>query len=274
MDKHEQILYDILNNSDKRLRKQYKAFYLKLEQLINLGYSDRVLLKHIEKLLKQFDVQLTKSLNTSVKTALTASVTKNASLLKNIDFERIKVDLSSDIWKLRENIIDPVKVALQEGLPARDLAKNIVGEINEFAKGQGVYKEPIKNAMRVARTEITQAYRKQDDFTWGKLDFVIGKEIRLSNSPKKHARCEICVGMAGKYPKDFVWYQWHIQCLCYQIPIQLSDEDFAKWEKGELEKLPTIEVPKTAINFVNDNRARFAGWKTEPYWLKYFNNMK
>lgn len=272
MDKHEQQLYAILNNSDKRLRKQYKAFYLKLEELIDRGYSDRVLLKQLEKLVKQFDKQLFTALNSNVNTALTASLIKNESLLKIVDFERIKLDLSPDIWKLRENIIDPVKAALKEGLPARELAKNIVGEINEFAKGKGIYKEPIKNAMRVARTEITQAYRKQDNFTWGKLDFVIGKEIRLSNSPKKHARCEICVGMAGRYPKDFEWYSWHVNCLCYQIPIQLSDEDFAKWERGELEKLPTIEVPKKAINFVNNNRARFAGWKTEPYWLKYFKD--
>lgn len=272
MDKHEQQLYAILNKSDRHLKTQFKQFYRKLESLIAQGYSDRVILKHLDKEVKKLTRNLTQSVSNSVQIALTSSISKNSQLLKVVDFERIKVDLTSRIWNEKENIINPVKEALKEGLPSRDLAKQIVDLVNTSAKGQGVYKEPIKNAMRVARTEITQAYRKQDNYTWGKLDFVIGKEIRLSNSPKKHARCEICRNMAGRYPKDFNFIGFHISCLCYQVPIQLSDEDFAKWEDGELDKLPTIDVPKKAINFVNNNRARFAGWKTEPYWLKYFKD--
>lgn len=272
MDKHEQILCDILNKSDRKLKAQFKDFYRKLERLIEQGHSDRVVLRTLDKEVKKLTKNLTASLSNSVQVALTASISKNKQLLNIVDFERIKIDLTSRIWNEKENIITPVKEALKEGLPSRDLAKQIVELVNTSAKGQGVYKEPIKNAMRVARTEITQAYRKQDNHLWGNIDFVIGKEIRLSNSPKKHARCEICRNMVGKYPKDFNFIGFHVNCLCYQIPIQLSDKDFEKWENGELDVIPNItDLPKRAVNFVDANRIKFAGWKTEPYWLKYFN---
>ena len=274
MQKHEEILYKILTTTDKKLKKQFKKFYDRLEELIELGYTDRVILKHVDKEVAILVRALNATVSTSITTALTASIVKNKELFPNYDFERIKVKLSDDIWNTKENLKEPIKNALKEGKPARELAKEIVGEVNTYAKGQGVCKEPIKNAMRVARNEITTAYREQDNVSWGKIDFVIGKEIRLSNSPKKHARCEICRNMTGSYPKLFEFRGFHVQCLCYQIPIMLSDEDFEKWELGELKELPKIELPKHAVNFVNANRFRFESWKTPPYWLNNFNKKK
>ena len=155
------------------------------------------------------------------------------------------------------------------GESAKDLAKNLLSNLEENRHGRGIYKDPIKNAMRVARTEINQAYRTADSHNWAKIDFVIGKEIRLSNSPKKMARCEICRSLTGKYPSDFDWRGWHIQCMCHQIPIQVSDDEFFKMQEDPLYKPELIGVPKNFTDFVKNQGYRFANYKTKPYWLDY-----
>lgn len=261
-EKQEKLLYDLLNTTDRKLKVKFKDLYVKIELLIEQGYTDRVILRKLDKEVTKLVNYLQLTTTNAINTAITLSVAKNAELFPKQVVERIAFGLSKELWNEKQNIIEPVKLALKQGLPSRELAKDIVTEINTFHKGQGVYKEPLKNAMRVARTEIVNAYRLTDEHNWNNNPLVVGKEIRLTNSPKKNARCEICVNMAGKYPKGFRWYAFHPMCMCYQIPII----------KSETKDNTIYSLPQHAIKYVEANRHRFETWKTPPYWLENFNN--
>lgn len=265
-----------LNKAERLVRNHYKKFFIKLQSMIERGYSERTLLKFVDKEIKRLGIDLTVTLQVATNTAVGLSVSKNSSLIKqyrdniDVDLKRINEKLSPKIWNLKENLTDPIHKYIKEGYGSKELAKEIVGEVNATSKGQGVYKEPIKNAERVTRNVINTAYRENDALVWDGLDFVIGKEIHLSNSPKSSARCWICTGLTGEYPKEFVWRFWHLNCLCYQTPILLSDEDYDKWERGELEKLPLIKMNPKKVDWVNQNSYRWAGWKSQPEWIVNF----
>lgn len=267
-----------ISRAERAVRQEFRRFYIKLESLIEQGYPERVIMRMVEREVKKLEKALQTTTTNAMSLATTQSVSKNALLLKSFGLdgdglERIKIDLSPNIWKSRENLIDPIRNALKSGLSAADLAKEIVGDINTTHKGRGVYKEPVKNAMRVARTEINTTYHKNDDLIWSKQPMVLGKEIRLSNSPKKKARCWMCRGMAGKYPKEFMWTHWHIQCLCSQIPILMTDEQFRKWEDGKLDPIPYVKLGQDKVNWVNENSYKWANWKEPPRWLVNFEEL-
>lgn len=143
----------------------------------------------------------------------------------------------------------------------------------EYHPGQGVYRSSYKNALRLSGTENNIAYRTADFERWQTLPFVTGVEIHLS---KNHPRYDICDPMAGKYPKDFKFSGWHPNCICYQTPMMLSDEEYDKLEDqilaGEQPSVPKqslIKQPPAAFGkWVNDNQQRIDGWKNKPYWIK------
>lgn len=259
-----------------RLSTEYKKFYAKLIKIIEQGYTERVIMRMVDKEVKKLEKSLNTTTNQGITNAISQSVSKNTAIVSvfkykpDFDLTRVKADLSPKIWNLAENLIDPIKNALRSGMSAADLAKTIVGDINTTAKGQGVYKEPIKNTMRVARTEINRTYILNDALTYNKLDFVLGKEIRLSNSPKKKARCWMCRGLVGKYPKDFIWDGFHPNCLCTQIPILMTLEQFKLWEDGKLDKIPYVEMGQDKVDWVKENSYRWANWKDQPRWLVNF----
>lgn len=75
--------------------------------------------------------------------------------------------------------------------------------------GRGYYRSSYKNAMRVTRTEINNAYRMSDYHKRQQLDFVVGIEVKRSNHKYD---CAVCEALKGKYPKDFVFTSWHPHC--------------------------------------------------------------
>lgn len=142
----------------------------------------------------------------------------------------------------------------------------------EYHPGQGVYRSSYKNALRLTRSENNLAYRTADWERWQKLPFVIGIEVKLS---KQHPKYDICDTLVGKYPRKFVFPGWHPQCICYQVPILMSKEQYEKYEDqilgiGKLDEKEVIRIEKPPAAFdhwLEDNRDRIKGWKNPPYWV-------
>jgi hypothetical protein len=139
-----------------------------------------------------------------------------------------------------------------------------------FNPGQGVYRSSYKNAMRVARTEINTAYRTADHLKYKETPFVLGVEIRLSEA---HPVFDMCDLLVGNYPAWFKFTGWHIQCICYQVPILPSKEEFRAYQRALLNDEEYVfkgkinEVPKKAFDWVSDNAKRLKGYKTLPTFM-------
>lgn len=144
-----------------------------------------------------------------------------------------------------------------------------------FHPGRGVYRSSYKNALRLAATETNIAYRTADHERWGQLDFVVGQEVRCSDT--NHPVADICDTLAGKYPKDFKFVGWHPFCRCYVIPVLKTepevDADCQRILRGE-EPLPSEDsenvvanVPDGFDKWVADNAARTATSRAVPYFM-------
>ncbi len=92
--------------------------------------------------------------------------------------------------------------------------------------GRGVYRSSRMNALRVARTEINAAYLRAHNERWCKEPFVIGQWIHVS---PQHPVEDICDELEGRYPKDFVFSNWHPQCLCTSDPILIEGDEKKKF---------------------------------------------
>ena len=232
------------------------------------------------------------------------------------------VTISDRVWKLTESTKLELEIAIQnavlEGQSADELARTIqqylthpnrlfrsirvkdpttgkwTGEytMSEAAKrchpGQGVYRSSYKNALRLARTELTQAYRRAEWETYQDNPLITGYRIELSNNhttevmTKKGRKTipikDICDKMAGtEYPKTFLWTGWHPQCRCRMVPILVTKNDFKERVKarhtGKLKewqpKEQTTEMPKVFVEWVNDNKSRWqANGKAAPFFIR------
>jgi hypothetical protein len=215
--------------------------------------------------------------------------------------------LSDRVWQHAQRFQDNVDFALDVGVAEGKSAKQIGRELRAnlrdpeslfrrvrdsrgqlklskpakaYNPGQGVYRSAAKNSERLARTEINMAYRAADGAAYQDNSLVLGYEIKLSATAKPKTKCELCRTMEGSYPVWFDWKGWHPNCLCFKIPVLMSDEMMAQYQKlvarGEdtseaikvLQKSVRIEaLPDRAIKWIKDNNERMMGWKSLPYWL-------
>lgn len=216
--------------------------------------------------------------------------------------------LSDRVWKsadqFKRNVDMALDVGVAEGKSAKQISRDIRQDLREpdrlfrrvrdakgklklskpakaYNPGQGVYRSAAKNSERLARTEINIAYRAADGAAYQNNPLVLGYEIKLSATAKPKVRCELCRTLAGKYPVWFVWKGWHPNCLCFKIPILMSEDMMAKYQKlvasGEdtpeavkkLQKVVRIEdIPDAAKKWLNDNNERISGWKCLPYFYR------
>lgn len=216
--------------------------------------------------------------------------------------------LSDRVWKSAEQFKSNVDMALDVGIAEGKSAKQISREIRQdlrepdrlfrrvrdargrlklskpakaYNPGQGVYRSAAKNSERLARTEINMAYRAADGAAYQDNPLVLGYEIKLSATAKPKTRCELCRTMEGSYPIWFDWKGWHPNCLCFKIPVLMSDEMMARYQKlvargedtaeaiKELQKSVRIEdIPDSAKKWLNDNNERMMGWKQPPFWYQ------
>lgn len=203
------------------------------------------------------------------------------------------LDLSSRVWNLDNQAKDQIELLISQGLVegrdaqslARDLQKFLINPDTRFRRlrdesgklilsapaklyrpGRGIYRSAHKNALRVARNETNNAYRRADFDRRRRLPFVKGIRIQLSNA---HPRYDICDELVGLYPKDFIWTGWHVNCLCFSTTVNMSKREFIKFLNSGVKQTQDIQdIPKRARDHINLISDKLKKSKNPPYWLR------
>lgn len=186
------------------------------------------------------------------------------------------MNLSQKLWaqsvSLRKELEQTISTAIDRGQSAVVLSKKISKYLNDFPLLKSDYSEKYGKAVtcrdcqyasiRLARTEINMAYRKAEQLRWQQFDFILGYEVKLS---KRHPAPDICDDLIGRYPKDFVFLGWHPNCMCYVVPIIMSDEEYYSNVQSPNMVMQPNENFQTWIKV---NMERIRNSKTLPYFLK------
>ena len=180
--------------------------------------------------------------------------------------------LSDRVWNLSAQFKTDLEMGLDlglgSGMSATDLSRELRGFLNNpdelfrrvrdkngnlklskpakaFHPGAGRYRSSYKNAMRLTRNTINEAYRESDHLQRQQLDFIVGFEVVRSN----HVfACPICDALKGKYPKTFHFVSWHVQCRCHVLEILTTQEEFISKQKRLLSGL--ADIPSKSANEV------------------------
>lgn len=188
------------------------------------------------------------------------------------------MNLSQKLWAqsqgLKKELEDTISTAIDKGQSAVVLSKRISQYLNDFPSLKKDYGEKFGKAIssrdcqyasiRLARTEINMAYRKAEQLRWQQFDFILGYEVKLS---KRHPAPDICDDLKGKYPKDFVFLGWHPNCMCYVVPIVMSDDEYYGSENLKEQRL-IKDVPSNYKNYMILNQDRINNLKAVPYFIK------
>ena len=206
----------------------------------------------------------------------------NSDQLKAFQTRKDKgLNLSTKLWKqadiYKESLEATISTAIEKGMSATTLSKRISRYLKDWPSLQADYQERYAkatrchdceyNSIRLARNEISMAYRTAEQLRWQRFDFILGYKIKLSDS---HPRYDICDDLAGDYPKDFKFRGWHPNCLCFTVPIVMSEEEY--WSDNR-EDSPNnvIAPPDNFSKWVSDNSKRVNDAierKTLPYWVR------
>lgn len=133
------------------------------------------------------------------------------------------LNLSSKLWNqsgnYKESLEVTISTAIEKGMSATALSKKLSRYLNDWPSLQADYQEKYGKAtnihdceyrsLRLARNEISMAYRSAEQARWQQFDFILGYKIKLSDS---HPRYDICDDLTGDYPKDFKFRGWHPNC--------------------------------------------------------------
>lgn len=217
--------------------------------------------------------------------------------------EKHGLSLSERVWKLSQDFKSDTELtmtvtlseALKKGTSADRLSRQIRHLLNDpnalfrrvrdangklqlsapakaYVAGQGRYRSAYKNAMRLTRSVINNAYRSAEQQRMNTTPIVVGKEVHRSNHPYD---CPVCEALKGKYPKDFdLGSGWHPQCRCYITWIMATKAEIAKWIKdGEKFISANIvqDVPQSFKDWIRSNRDKIKGSisrGTEPYFVR------
>lgn len=246
-----------------------------------------------------------------VRAEATASIRQDAAKAF-FNEKRDGLKVSDRIWNATEGVKTEMEALIQqamiEGKDADQLARELEKflkdperlfrrvrnpetgklELSEAAKkfkpGTGRYRSSYKNALRLASTEISRAYRQATWESYQNNPLIVGYEIQLSNNHTCSdgkggiipGWTDICDVLQGRYPKAFRWLGWHPHCRCRMIAIMISREEWAERVKaraeGNLEewkpKNPVTEMPEAFNKWVKDNTGRIEAGKHTPYWIQ------
>lgn len=191
------------------------------------------------------------------------------------------LNLSAKLWNqsqvYKDSLEATISTAIEKGMSAVTLSKRISKYLNDWPSLQADYQEKFGKAtncydceyrsIRLARNEINIAYRTAEQLRWQQFDFILGYKIKLSGS---HPRYDICDDLVGDYPKDFKFVGWHPNCLCYTVPIVMSEEEYWSDSRENSPNLVTAP-PKSFGEWVSKNSERIEESRkkgTLPYWIK------
>lgn len=230
---------------------------------------------------------------------------RSLSALNSVQNRKVAgMNLSERVWnytnQFKQEMELVMEVGISDGIPAANMARELRQYLNEpnklfrrvrdketgilrlskaaaaYHPGQGVYRSSYQNALRCAMTETNIAYRTADFENWNAFDFVIGTEIRTSQT--NHTETDICDQLAGKYPKDFKFTGWHPRCRCHAIPLLKSraemekdDERILNGEEPLPSKRETTQLPDNFKKWIRDNQENIeiaAAKGKLPYFVK------
>lgn len=141
--------------------------------------------------------------------------------------------ISERIWDMTDTAEKQLRrivaTEIARGTSSRDIADRIqqyvfTKGIDDVQSGPGIYKSPLKNAMRLARTETNRAYT-QASAAWAENKPWV-KAIRVTLSPA-HKVEDDCDDVAGNEysPEEFVGVvPVHPHCMCFGTYV--IDEDY------------------------------------------------
>ena len=192
----------------------------------------------------------------------------NPKIRKEILQEKIRDKHFSDrIWNSNQNFRKEIENILKNNIDDQ-VRKDILSKMlknNEYNlnPGQGVYKDPVKNIMRVIKQESKRVEERSKTKMYNKNKRIIAKGIKVSESYNiENDNVVICKELQGIYPKDYVWSGWHIGCNCVTYPIY-ADED------TKLKDIEYVKDKPDAYNtFVDENKDKWKNWKNDPIFLQ------
>jgi len=174
------------------------------------------------------DLEFRRMLQREAENGIDAFVSRRENLLEFSKRVYKNEALSKDLLSRRINI------GLLRGLSPKELATSVTSLINPGAPGGVSY-----NAMRLARTEINNAFHFSTIRNTREMPWVKGYQWNLSGS---HPHIDICNTMAqanhdgigrGVYKKANVPPKPHPQCFCYLTTVTASPGEFENaFEKG------------------------------------------
>ncbi len=200
--------------------------------------------------------------------------------------------LSERVWQrvelLKPNIEAALHRGIEAGTSAADLSRQVREALNQpkslfrrvrqpdgtlalskaaqaYHPGQGVYRSSYKNAIRMTGNEINKAYRSAFSDRIQQKEWITGKRIRLSNNHTcKDGKgglirgwSDECDVLAGLYPKDFVWYGWHVSCRCEQIIEHIDPvQAILDFKNGTSSAVKTTEAHVGYQKWINEQSAK------------------
>ena len=190
------------------------------------------------------------------------------------------LNLSKRIWSQREgvkqNLEKAIATGIEKGMSAVKLSKRVSQYLDNFPSLAKDYKRKYGKAIdisaceyrsvRLARNEINMAYRTAEQERWRHMDYIKGKEIKTTKS-LRHQH-DICDELAGMYPRDFQWDGWHVNCMCYAIPVVMSEEEY--WSDGSKRFVNT--VPEQYNKWIDNNAEKIINSKSTPTFIS--SNLK
>lgn len=214
----------------------------------------------------------------------------NSDQLKAFQARRDRgMNLSAKLWNqsqiYKDSLEATISTAVEKGMSAVTLSKRLSKYLHDWTSLQADYQEKYGKAtrcydceyrsIRLARNEINIAYRTAEQERWKQFDFILGYKIKLSGS---HPRYDICDDLVGDYPKDFKFVGFHPNCLCYTVPIVMSEDEY--WSDSRVNSPNMVTAPPKnfgewvdkAENLERIGNAHERG--TLPYWLRDNDKIK
>lgn len=167
----------------------------------------------------------------ALREALTRGLTTQTVEAAVVRMTQSRFPLSERIYRSRlwaDGVIDRrITSALARGLTAREFAAEAEGWFNPNTPGGARYA-----AMRLARTEINNAYHAIAVNQAAGKPWVTGMKWHLSGSHPRADRCDELANQdrfnlgAGVFPPRDVPAKPHPQCLCVVTPVVMDEDEF------------------------------------------------
>ena len=185
------------------------------------------------------------------------------------------LNLSQKLWRqseeLKKELECALSVAIERGTSAITLSKRLSQYLVDFPKLKADYTDKFGHAascrdceyasMRLARSEINMAYRTAEHLRWQQFDFILGFDVKLSG---RHPAPDICDDLKGRYPKDFKFTGWHPNCMCYTVPVVMTDDEYMSDDATRAAK----DVPDGFKRWIDNNIHRAKSWESTPYFIR------